>query len=131
MPAYVIRIMLFMGIVTLLSCAYEINYSNNSIEVSGKIISISNQSKGRELTISFSDDNQVKKVLKVGVGPIIDFIAGYDVGDKLPIKYCRECYPIAKIGDTPNTYSLTLMMVLLSCVVFAVLIISWWKGKHT
>lgn len=87
MPAYVIRIILLLGTVILLSFVYEFNYSNKAIEISGQITSIHSKSKGRELTISFSGENQAKRTLKVGVGPIVDFMADYTVGDKLLIKY--------------------------------------------
>lgn len=130
MPAYVTRIILFMATITILSFVYELHYSNKAIEITGEIVSIRSKAKGRELTISFGDQNQGQGVLKIGVGPAVELIERYDVGNKIPILYCRDCYPSAKIGDLPNTYSLTFMMLLLNCIIFSVLIITWWKGKN-
>ena len=131
MPAYVVRIMLFMTTITFSSFVYELHFSNKAIEVTGVITSITSKAKGREITISFSDSRQTKRVLKIGVGPIIDLIVRYDVGDNIAIIYCRDCYPEAKIGDVPNTYSLTFMIFLLDCIIFSVLAITWWNGKST
>ena len=63
MPAYVIRIVLFMVSVTFLSFVYEFNYSNKAIELTGVITSISSQSKGREITISFQYPGQQNGLL--------------------------------------------------------------------
>ena len=131
MPAYVVRIILFMAAITLSSFVYELHFSNKAIEVTGVITSITSKAKGREITISFSDSRQTKRVLKIGVGPIIDLIVRYDVGDKIAIIYCRDCYPEAKIGDVPNTYSLTFMILLLDCIIFSVFAITRWNRKDT
>ena len=131
MPAYVIRIMLFMATITLLSFVYELHYSSEAIEITGEIISINSKAKGRDITISFINHNQAKEVLTFGVGPITDIIEQYSVGDKIPLLYCRECHPAVKIGDTPNAYSLTFMMLLFSCVITLILTITWWKGRGT
>lgn len=118
-----------MATITLMSFVYEFHYSNKAIELTGEIISISSKAKGREITISFGDGIQGKGLLKIGVGPVIELIARYDVGDRIPIKYCSDCYPAAKIGDVPNIYSLTLMMLLLAGIIFSVLTVTWWNGR--
>lgn len=130
MTAYVTRIILLMGIVTSLSFAYELDYSNKAVEITGEIISIRGKAKGKNITVSVINENQVKDILEFSVGPIIDLIGQYDVGNKIPIKYCRECYPAAKMGDVPNIYSLTLMMLVLSSLVFSAFTITWLKGRN-
>ena len=129
MPDYAIRIVLFMGLVILSSFLYELNYSSKAIDVTGEIISISGKAKGRNITVLINNEAQAQGTFTFSVGPVIELIEQYHVGKKIPINYCATCYPIAKIGDTPNLYSLTLMMLMLSSMVFITLVVTWLKGK--
>lgn len=131
MPGSVIRIILFMAVVIFSSFMYELNYSNKAVDVTGKIVSITNKSKGKNIVVSLTGDKQGQRFFTFSVGPIIYLIEGYNVGGSIPIKYCKACSPMAKIGDTPNIYALTFMMLILAGVVLIVFIIAWLKGKKT
>ena len=131
MPAYVIRIILLMGVIVFSSFAYEFNYSNKAIDVTGKIIAIKNKAKGKDIAVSLTGENQIQGVFWFSVGPVIDLIENYTVGSNIPIKYCKDCNPMVKIGDTANMYVLTLMILMLTGMVFIAFIIRWFKGKNT
>lgn len=129
MPAYAIRILLLMGVITLSGFAYEKHYSSKAVDISGKIAVITSLAKGKRIAVLLNGEGQVKGAMYFTVGPVLDLIGQYKVGDIVPIKYCSECYPTAKIGDVPNMYSITLMMCLLSSLFFIALIAVWLKSK--
>lgn len=130
MPAYMIRIMLLLITITLLSFIYESISSSKAIKTTGEIVSISSKAKGREIEIYFSYPDKNERVFTCSVGPIVDLLMKYNVGDKIPILYCEDCYPAARIGDILNRYSLTLMIFILDLITFLILSMAWWKDKN-
>jgi len=129
MPAYVIRILLMMSVITLSCFAYEKNYSSKAVAISGTIATITNLAKGKRIAVLLNSEGQAKGMMHFTVGPIFDRIGQYKVGDIILIKYCSECYPIARIGDVPNMYPITFILCLLSSLIFIALIMVWLKNK--
>ncbi|HTN34132.1 MAG TPA: hypothetical protein VL091_09035 [Marinobacter sp.] len=130
MPAYVKRIMLIFGMVISLSFVYEYNFSSKAVNFTGEIISIKGKAKGKDIVVLLRGNNQQKEILTFSIGPVIYLFEHYNVGDEIPIKYCSECYTLAKIGDTPNLYSLTLMISILMGIVSFAFIVNGLKGKR-
>lgn len=129
MPAYVIRIILLMGVITLSCFAYEQNYSSKTVDITGEIVAISSLAKGKRIAVLLNSENQAKSMMHFTVGPVLDLIGQYKVGDAMIIKHCSECYPTAKIGDVLNMYVISLMMCTLSGFILIGLMMHWLKGK--
>lgn len=129
MPAYIIRIIVLLSLMILASFAYERHYANKSTATTGQILAISSQAKGKEMAVLLQGEGAATGVRSFTVGPIINAFNRYRVGDTLCIQYCSTCYPSAKIGDVPNMYVITLMMVVLSGLIFIGLLLASFKAK--
>src|SRR5690554_8112695 len=129
MPAYIIRIIVLLSLMILASFAYERHYANKSTGTTGQILAISSQAKGKEMAVLLQGEGAATGVRSFTVGLIINAFNRYKVGDTLRIQYCSTCYPSAKIGDVPNMYVITLMMVVLSGLIFIGLLLASFKAK--
>jgi len=129
MPAYIIRIIVLLSVIILASFAYERHYLSKSTEITGQILAISSQAKGKEMAVLLQGEGAATGVRNFTVGPIINAFGRYKVGDTLRIQYCSTCYPSAKIGDVPNMYAITLMMATLSGLFVIGIITAWLKSR--
>ena len=130
MPAVVIRIALLMLLTTSAALAFEVVYANKAVRMMGEIASISGNAKGWELEVVFYRPGPGKTVFRANVGPVINVLGGYRQGDPVPVQYCEDCYPAAKIGDIPNVYPITLMFVMLDLLAVVGLAVIWWKQRN-
>ena len=129
MPAVAIRIGVFLLAITLLIFAYEQHWVSQSKVTTGEIISILAKSKGKVVNTRFLLDNQQANTFAVGIGPVNELFVTYHVGDEVPVRYCQQCGPIAKIAYPLNLYTITSMFVLLDLIACLVLFNAWWKAK--
>ena len=47
----------------------------------------------------------------------------------MPVAYCSDCYPVAKIDSWTYIYTLTIMLVLLDLMMVVVLGVAGWRRR--
>ena len=127
MPAAAIRIGVFLLATTLLVFAYEQHWVSQSKVTTGEIVSIRAKSKGKVVNTRFLLDHQQTTTFAVGIGPVNELFVTYHVGDEVPVRYCQQCDPIAKIAYPLNLYTITSMFALLDLIACLVLFNAWWR----
>lgn len=125
------RIVLLLGVVTLSVFGYEYSYSGKAISSVGEIKSITLKGRGREMMIMFAYEDKRKGIFTSDMLVVDDLLRKYKIGDEIPVIYCEDCYPIAKVGSIFYVYLWTFMMLLLDLIMIIVLVITWWKSEAT
>lgn len=130
MPTFVKRIIVLLLTVTLLVFAYEHHYVSKTIETTGTIESITLKGRGREMTVGFVLPAGGRSAFTSDILIFDEFSGKYQVGGSVPVAYCRDCYPIAKIDSWASIYSITIMIVLLDLMMAVVFGVVGWRQRQ-
>jgi len=124
MPGFVKRIIGLLLTVTLLVFVYEYHYYSKTVATTGKIEAITHKGRGQEMSIGFATASGGRAAFASAILLFDELSGKFHVGDRVPVAYCSDCYPIAKVGLWAYLYTLTIMLVALDLMVVVVLVVA-------
>ncbi len=117
MPAFMKRIILLLVTITLASFFYENSYLYKATASRGEIKDMFRQARATMMLIEYPLSGNKSSSIQVAVLIHDIFIRKYRVGDSVPVVYCNDCIPEAKIDRISYLYSMTLMILILDFLV--------------